>query len=219
MRFASGFLESILLTSPRISIISRATLIEVEQDHDALAASNRALSLRERSPNPADTAVARTLRIRGLSRQRRAEYPAARADLERALSLAESAAPSHPDTALTLTLFGEQLTIDGDLLRARDVLTRAVSLTTNTLRPDHPDIASALRSLAATLQGLGDVAASRELRQRALEIAEKAFGPDHVPVAVQRNDLANTLLLQGDYAGARTLYERARETYPTTSRG
>ncbi len=129
------------------------------------------------------------------------------------MSLAESAAPSHPDTALTLTLFGEQLTIDGDLLRARDVLTRAVSLTTNTLRPDHPDIASALRSLAATLQGLGDVAASRELRQRALEIAEKAFGPDHVPVAVQRNDLANTLLLQGDYAGARTLYERARETY------
>jgi CHAT domain-containing protein len=189
------------------------TLIEVERYDEALAASNRALALRERSRNASNAALARTLRIRGLARQRKAEYPAARADLERALALCEAVAPSHPDTVLALTTFGEQLSIDGDLLRAREVLRRAVALATGVLRPAHPDIASTLRSLAATLQGLGDIAGSRELRQRALEIAEKAFGPDNVLVAVQRNDLANTLLLQGDYAAARGLYERARETY------
>jgi CHAT domain-containing protein/Tfp pilus assembly protein PilF len=188
-------------------------LTELEQYDEALAVSTRALGLRLETRDGTDIALARTLRLRGVVHQRKGQYTEARSALERALAFLEASNPMHPETVVALTDLGDQVTGDGDLVRAREILTRAVSLASRVLPSPHPDMASALGSLAANLQELGDLEESRVLRQRAVEIAEKLFGSDHPIVAVRLNDLANTSLLQGQYATAQQLYERARAIY------
>jgi CHAT domain-containing protein/tetratricopeptide (TPR) repeat protein len=185
----------------------------IERYDEAVAASNRALAAKEKILDSGDTAVARTLEVRGLLWQRRGDYPRARSDLVRALEIRETIHPAHPETAAALTLFGEQLWLEGDLVQSRQVLSRAVAVSEAALRPEHPDIAAALRSLAIPVHDLGDLAAARSLRERALAIAEKSLGPDHPMVAIQLNDLAITLRHHGEYAAARSLYERALRIY------
>ena len=188
---------------------------EIGKEEEALAAANAALDRQERGDSVNGLLLARTLRVRGGLYQRLAKYPEARADFQRAVDILEASHPTHPDKAAALTLLGYQLSVEGDLLRANELLTRAVSMATTTLRPDHPEIASAIGDLAANLQELGDLAASRVLREQAVDIAERVFGLEHPRVAIRLNNLANTCSLQGEYAAARRLYERAHTIYQT----
>jgi CHAT domain-containing protein/tetratricopeptide (TPR) repeat protein len=189
-------------------------LTETDAFDKAYPLSDRALSIRARRGDSGDDlGLASTLQARALLEQRRGNYEKARAALERTVVLRETANPSHPDTARALMQLGVQRAIDGDLIRSREVLTRALNLARVALRTDHPEIASYLAKLAATLQEMGDLAESRLLRQRAVDIAEKAFGPEHALVAPYLNDLANTHYLQGEYSAATALYERARGIY------
>lgn len=188
-------------------------LIQIDRYDEAVRPSDRALALREQTANSSDIALARTLQLRGLLERMRGNYQRAHTDLERAWTLRETANPLHPDTALALTLFGDQLTIEGDLHRSRELLGRAVTLAGTVLRPNHPDLVPPLRSLATTLADSGDLVESRKLRQRALEISESTFGSNHPLVAVQLNDLGIAFYLQGEYSTARSLYERALAIY------
>ena len=86
--------------------LSRA-LIWLERYDEALTTSNRAVEIRERQQT--DVALAASLEVRGLLRQRRGEYPRARSDLDRALSIRETSHAVHPDTVALLTLLGEQV--------------------------------------------------------------------------------------------------------------
>jgi len=188
-------------------------LTKTERYDEALRLSDRALALRDQPHDSSDISLARTLQIRGFVQQILGNYPGAHADLERAWTLRESANPRHPDTAMALALFGDQLTIEGDLQRSRELLERAGTLASSVLRPNHPDLAFPLRSLAITLAEVGDLAASRDLRQRALDISLATFGSNHSVVAVQLNDLGIAFYLQGEYTAARSLYERALAIY------
>ncbi len=184
-----------------------------ERLDEALAASDRALAIKERALEESDVRIARTLESRGLILQRRGDYPGARLALQRALLLRDRADPTHPERAGTLSLLGDQSWFEGDLREARQLSERALAVAEKALRLRHPDIASYLRSLAVPVGDLGDWTEARVLRERALEIAEESLGSDHPSVAVQLNDLASTLLLQGEYATARPLYERALSLY------
>ena len=189
------------------------TLAETGQYREALELVHRSLSLRERASDSGGIAIARTLQIRGLLLQKRGDYTHSRPDIEQAVTLHRAARPEHPETAAALSLLGNELYLEGELIQARAVLTTAVSLTEKTLRPAHPAIASSLRSLANAAADLGDLGQARSLRERALAIAEKAFGSDHPEVAINLNNLANTLLVQGEYSAARPLYERSLAIY------
>ena len=185
----------------------------VEKYDEALAASNRALAIKQRTLDSSDIRIARTLEVRGLLLQRKGDYAGARPDLERALTLRELADPTHPEAAGTLSLLGEQLRLEGDLVQAKQVSARALAIAEKALRPDHPDIASYLRILAIPIADLGDLAGARVLRERALAIVEKSLGSDHPAVAVQLNDLGLSLVLLGEHSAARPLYERALRIY------
>jgi CHAT domain-containing protein/tetratricopeptide (TPR) repeat protein len=185
------------------------TLTEAGRYDEALELANRAVALREQSPDRTGVGIARTLQVRGRLVQLKAEYARALPDFQRAVALHEAVHSQHPETAAALTFLGAALFDMGDLLQARDVLTRAVSMAEATLRREHPDIAWSARKLAAALMSLGDLAGARSMGERALMIDERAFGFDHPRVADQLNDLANTLLVQGEYSAARLLYERS----------
>jgi CHAT domain-containing protein/tetratricopeptide (TPR) repeat protein len=189
-------------------------LIETDNFDEAYSLSDRAQSIRARTGDSEDDlGLASTLQARALLERKLGNYEKARAALERAVVLRETANPFHSDTAHALIQLGVQRALDGDLLRSQEDLTRALKLARATLRPDHPEIASYLAKLAATLQEMGDLSECRVLRQWALDIAEKAFGPEHALVAQYLNDLANTHYLQGEYSAATSLYERARGIY------
>jgi CHAT domain-containing protein len=175
----------------------------------AATINSRALSIKEASLVATDVRLASTLEASATLRERKGDYAGARALVQRALEIREAVNPAHPAVATSLNLLAQFLWLEGDLVQARQVSTRAVSLAEAGLRPGHPDIASCLIRLAMSVNDLGDLSAARTLRERALRIAEQAFGSDHPAVAVQLNDLAISLLLMGEYTDARTLYERA----------
>jgi CHAT domain-containing protein/tetratricopeptide (TPR) repeat protein len=185
----------------------------IEKYDDALAASGEALAIKERTLDSTDIRLARSLDVRGLLLQRRGSYAASRPPLERALAVRERNATIHPETAVTLSLMGEQLRYEGNLVPSTQFTRRALAVAEETLRPDHPDIASYLRILAIPTIELGDLAGGRALRQRALAIAEKSLGSDHPEVAIQLNDLGLSLLRDGDYSAARAMLERAQHIY------
>jgi CHAT domain-containing protein/tetratricopeptide (TPR) repeat protein len=188
-------------------------LIQIERYDEALPVIEQALAIKEMNLEAADLRIARTLEVRGVLFQRRGDYPHARESFERALSLRELADPSHPDVAGTLSALSEQVTLEGDLTRAKRLGARAVALAEGTLRPDHPQIASYLGNLAIPVGFLGDFADARALLERAVEIAEKSFGPDHPAVAIQLNNLAVTYEDESDYTRAQALYRRALDIY------
>jgi CHAT domain-containing protein/tetratricopeptide (TPR) repeat protein len=189
------------------------SLIWLEGYEQALAAINRALSIKEKGLSQNDIRLARTLEIRGLLWQRKGEYRHARSDLERALDIREAVNTRHPETSALLALLGEQAWFEGDLVRAEAVSRRAVAMARETLRPGHPDLAGTLGILAVPVDDLGNVAEARAIREQALSIAEAALGRDHPLVAIQLNDLAISLMRYGDYAGARRLQQRALGLY------
>jgi tetratricopeptide (TPR) repeat protein len=79
----------------------------------------------------------------------RAELPAARAHLERALAITEAAlGPDHPEVARTLTSLGNVLGDQGDLEEARRLHERALAIFEAAYGPDHPDTEAIRKSLA-----------------------------------------------------------------------
>jgi CHAT domain-containing protein/Tfp pilus assembly protein PilF len=185
----------------------------LERYDEALAASDRALQMKENALARDDVRIARTLETRALLLQRRGDYPRAGLDLDRAWAIRESTNPTHPEAAGTLSLKGVQRRVEGDPVRAKEFSSRALAVAQQSLRPDHPDIATYMRLLAIPVAALGDLPEARILRERALAIAKTSLGPDHLTVAVYLNDLATSLFAEGEYARARTLFEEALRTY------
>lgn len=179
-------------------------------DHDAaLRHLDRALTTSSAGPDSNVLLTADVLRTRAAAWRRKGDYPRAHADLERALALLEGFGPNHPETATTLTMLGEQVGLEGDLLKGREILARAVRLSERAFRPGHPAIGEALSQLAATTSDLGDLTTASELGAQSLDILEQALGSDHPRVAVQRSDLAGFAMQQGNYALSRRLFEHA----------
>ena len=188
-------------------------LIWLEEYPAALAASDRAVAIRDKADSPASRGLARTLELRGLLFQRRNELKRSGSELRRALAIREQMGPSHPALVAALILVGDQLKLEEDFPGAALVLRRAVTIAETTLREGHPETANALRSLAGAVHRMAGYTEARALRERALAIAESAYGPDHPLVAIQLNDLSISLEALGDFVASRRLLRRALSIY------
>jgi CHAT domain-containing protein/Tfp pilus assembly protein PilF len=126
-------------------------------------------------------------------------YQAARALLERALSLKESAlGREHPSVAVTLTTLADVHV----KLNARDTATafyeRALAIREKVLGPTHPSVADTLESLAVLRANAGDYAAARSMDERVLTIVEQTRGPEHPRAGTARQHLAEVRAALGD---------------------
>jgi tetratricopeptide (TPR) repeat protein len=139
-----------------------------------------------------------------------ADYAAARAAYERALTISEKVlGADHPNVATLVNNLGSVLQDLGDLPAARAAYERALAIDEKTFGPDHPNVARDVNNLGLVHQALGDLPAARAAYERALTVGEKAFGPDHPNVATDVNNLGSVLQALGDLPAARAAYERA----------
>jgi len=146
----------------------------------------------------------------GLYLAGRAELPAARATLQRALAIKEAAyEPDHPQVAVTLDNLGLVLRELGELPAARARLERALAIRELADRPDHSQLARTLTNLGNVLVELGKLPQAHAHHQRALAIFEAAHGPDHPLVARTLTNLGLVLRQLGKLPQAHARLERA----------
>jgi tetratricopeptide (TPR) repeat protein len=146
----------------------------------------------------------------GLYRAGRAELPAARATLQRALAIKEAAyEPDHPQVAVTLDNLGLVLGELGELPAARARLERALAIREATYGPDHPQVARTLGNLGNVLDELGKLPQAHAHHERALAIFEAAYGSDHLLVARTLTNLGLVLRELGKLPQAHARLERA----------
>jgi tetratricopeptide (TPR) repeat protein len=146
----------------------------------------------------------------GLYRAGRAELPAARATLERALAIKEAAYEAdHSQVAVTLDNLGLVLGELGELAAARARLERALAIRELAYGPDHPQLARTLTNLGNVLAELGKLPQAHAYHERALAIFEAAYGSDHPQVAVTLTNLGLVLRQLGKLPQARARLERA----------
>jgi Tfp pilus assembly protein PilF len=114
----------------------------------------------------------------------RAELRTARATLERALAVEESAyGPDHPGVAGTLGNLSIVLAGLEELPQARSHLERVLAILEAAYGPDHLEVARTLSNLGAVHYRLEELPQARARWERALAIEESAYGPDHPEVA------------------------------------
>jgi eukaryotic-like serine/threonine-protein kinase len=168
----------------------------------------------------ADAAVARAgaddiLRLALLHRRAILAYmqgklPAARADFEQAVALAEAAHGSrHPRVADMLVSLGNVLKAQAELARARASHERATAIYEAALGPDHPRVTFGLENLGTVLESSGDFAGAAALYARVVGICERSYGPSHPDVAHALANLGSAYVALGRSAEARPLLERA----------
>ncbi len=130
---------------------------------------------------------------------------------EQALALREAVlGGTHPDVATCLDWLGGHRLLQGEVVRAEQLLQRALAIRESELGQNHPEIAQTLNTLAnlySDKEGL--YARAEPLYVRALAIREAALGKHHPEVAQTLNDLANLYRDQDVYARAEPLYVRA----------
>lgn len=180
----------------------------------ALALADRALGIKERAGLGQDMAVARTLAIRGLIRQRKADTAGARADFERSMAIGAAVRSGHPESLPALVLYADYLQQDSQARAAYELLKEAAATTAlAALRRDHPARAEVARATAVAAFYLGRFDEAKALGNDSLGIAERAYGANHPLVALHLNDLAASLTMEGDYIAARRLQTRALRIY------
>jgi tetratricopeptide (TPR) repeat protein len=143
----------------------------------ALAAAERAEELRVSLKT-----CSRLLNQVGLYLQMRAELPAAKSVLGRALRVSVAVhGPDHSAVATAANNLGNVLRGEGDFSGARACFERALTIDEATYGPDHPTVAIYVNSLGSLLEDRGDLAGARAHLERALKISEgslRALSPD-----------------------------------------
>ncbi len=158
----------------------------------------------------ADEALAVLLNVAADCLRIHADSVAARAALERALTIDEKVyGPEHPEVATIVNNLGLVLRDLGDLAGARAAHEWALKIDEKVYGPEHPDVARDVNNLGGVLRDFGDLAGARAAHERALKIDETVYGPEHPASATIVNNLGLVLQDLGDLAGAKAAFERA----------
>jgi len=168
-----------------------------------------ALAIRERIFGPRSMKVALTLNTLAAPEGMSGNFAAARALLERALSICDELGARDAFTANVLFNLGTLGETSGDYASARDYHAQALEIRRKELVPGHPLIAASSFALAVVLTRLGEFPEARVLYEQALAAQERALGTDHPEFAESLGELANVLAMTGRYADAKPLQERA----------
>lgn len=97
----------------------------------------------------------------------------------------------------------------GDLIQARALMTRALSINEASFGSKHPRVALNYSNLAGVLLELGKFTEARRLLKRALSINIQAFGTGHPSIAVNYTNLSGVEHRLGNLRKARRLLRRA----------
>ena len=95
-------------------------LVWADRLEDASVAANRAVQIRQKTLDPNDARIASSLEMQGVILQRKGDHAGARPAFERAVALREAAQSAPPDLAEALSLLGEQVWFEGDVLKAKE---------------------------------------------------------------------------------------------------
>jgi serine/threonine-protein kinase len=132
-----------------------------------------------------------------------AQYPEARAALERSLALrVAQLGPNHVEVAGTLFFLGEVLRRAGQYTRADSVTRRALAIRTAAFGPRHSENAELLDQLASIQLYLSKLQEAEELSRRALDIRREALHPNDPLIAESLAWHAAHLRRLGNSAGA-----------------
>jgi len=132
-----------------------------------------------------------------------AEYPEARAALDRSLALrVEQLGDRHVQVAGSLFYLGEVLRRMGQYQQADSLTRRAVAIRTEALGPRHPANAEALAQLAGIAIYRSDLRGAEEMSRRALEIRRESLGANDPLIAASLELHASHLRRLGNTAGA-----------------
>ncbi|UEC42132.1 MAG: TPR_REGION domain-containing protein [Methanothrix sp.] len=113
------------------------------------------------------------------------------------------------EASLLLNQAGLYLQRRGDLMGARSVLERLVSVDERFYGPSHGEVATDLNNLGSVLRVLGDLPGAMAHFERAIAIEEAQGEPDQLKIAIRANNLGTVLRSLGDLPGALAQYERA----------
>ncbi len=183
--------------------------IRTERYDAATVTLSRALSLREMILGTTDRLVAQTLERKAFLLIQQGAYGDARPLLERALTITEAHAPTHPETAALLNTLGNLTWFEGKVVDSEGFHRRALQLARQTLAPEHPNLAVYQRDLAFSLWDLGRTSEARDMQRDALRLGRSVLAGTHPEVVSELNDLANSEMGFGEYAKAWQLYEEA----------
>ncbi len=99
----------------------------------------------------------------------------------------------------------------GNLVEAKDLATRAVTIHEASLGAEHPSLAGLLITLANVQKALAEFDAAQATYERALAIVRESEGERHPQTAVLLNNIAVNHVNRGAYAEARALFSRVLE--------
>ena len=141
-------------------------------------------------------------------------FVAARADLERALSLQREHLPAeHPDIASTLNNIGIVLTRLGQGDEAIRSYQQSLAIHEAVEGPRHPNTATSAHNLAVTYRDLGRLDDARTLFERAVSVRREALGVSHADTLNSELSLAKTCVALGDFELAALLMGEVRVGY------
>lgn len=97
----------------------------------------------------------------------------------------------------------------GDLVRAKELLERALAIDLRNLGADHPDAINGRLNLANLLADLGELLGAAEMLEAALASGMRTLGETDVTVSMVRATLGSILADLGDLPQAKEMLERA----------
>ena len=166
-----------------------------------------------RAGDPADLR-ANLANLLGVGYRQLGKLDAARAQLEKSVTLAEQAlGKDAPELASSLNNLGGLLVRLGKYDQAERALRRAVDIRTRLFGEDHPALGSPVTNLGLLLNSQGRYRESRVFLKQVLALYEKRLPANHVRIGDAELNLAASYDNEGDYKRAREHVVRARAIY------
>lgn len=184
-------------------------LIRVSRFGEAEVALNRAREVRNASAQSHPEALSRTLGLLAQLHRWAGRYDTARALLDQALALHQTADTSDEDLVTLQLLKGDLLWLGGDIAQARDTYASAAGASPDLVTRGCIDCLVAMRRLAYAEDALGNSSRAVSLAEEAREIGAVHLGPCHDERASILNDLAVIRENLGDYGASKALFEQS----------
>ncbi len=193
-------------------LLTQKASLAIEQTNIELAASLCAqmLEIDERIYGPEHPVVAADLSYAANVDMIRADVPAARQKLERALEIAKvTTGLEHPEAAVWRANLGMLAESEGRYDEAIAAYESSLAIIEAVRGPEHPDVAKLHDSIGRALFISGDPAGALERQRHALEIHER--GSDPFAIAMSLHNLGTLAAALGDDAQALAYHRRAVE--------
>ncbi len=175
----------------------------------ALALLRQAVALGRRTLGPSRE-LAQSLNDLGVAQRAMADWNAARATLEEALSMRRKVlGEAHPEVAVTESELGRVLLNQQHLAEAEAHFQKALELRRKVLGPADHDTATSMSDLGQLLREKGDLAGAEALFRETLKVDRLTRGPLHPDVATSLAHVAQSVSERGDPAAAEPMFREA----------